>query len=96
MDRLQDVFDLSKILDSVADGIFTVDQEFNIQSLNRAAERIIGISKAEAIGKKCYHVFNANICQGNCALKHTIETGEEIIDLRINVLNQKANRYQSV
>lgn len=89
MGRLQDIFDLSIILDSVADGIFTVDQEFNIQSFNRAAERIIGISKAEALGQKCYHVFNANICQGNCALKHTIDTGEEIIDLHINVLNQK-------
>ncbi len=89
MDHLQDISDLRIILDSVADGIFTVDQEFNIQSLNQAAERIIGMTKAEALGKKCYHVFNANICQGNCALKHTIETGEEIIDLHINVLNQK-------
>ena len=92
MDRLQDIFDLSIILDSVADGIFTVDLEFNIQSFNRAAERIIGISKAEALGQKCYHVFNANICQGNCALKHTIDTGEETIDLHINVLNQKGEQ----
>lgn len=89
MNILPDIFDFRIILDSVADGIFTVDREFNIQSFNRAAERIIGISRAEALGQKCYHVFNANICQSNCALKHTINTGEEIIDLHINVLNQK-------
>ena len=85
--NLQDNSHLRTILDSVADGIFTVDQNFNIKSFNRAAERITGISREEALGRKCHDVFHANICQGNCALKHTIDTGQEIIDLHINVLN---------
>ena len=31
------------VLDSVADGVFTVDREWRITSFNRAAERITGI-----------------------------------------------------
>ncbi|NLK51035.1 MAG: sigma 54-interacting transcriptional regulator [Syntrophomonadaceae bacterium] len=89
--KLPDSWHLRTILDSVADGIFTVDQNWVIASFNRAAEKIIGISREQAIGKKCYDIFNANICHNDCALQHTIRTGEEIIDRHINVLNQNGD-----
>ena len=76
-----------KILDSIADGVFTVDRDSNITFFNRAAERIIGISREQAVGQKCFDVFRANICQTACALHKTIETGKEIINLPINILN---------
>ena len=38
------------ILDSIADGVFTVDKEMNITSFNRAAEGITGFSRKDAIG----------------------------------------------
>ena len=41
------------ILDSIADGVFTVDRDWNITSFNRAAERITGVPCNEAIGQKC-------------------------------------------
>ncbi len=75
------------ILDSIADGVFTVDGEWIITSFNRAAERITGVNREQAIGQKCFDVFRADICQTACALKHSIETGNEIIDRRINILN---------
>ena len=53
---------LETILGSVADGVFTVDQQWRITSFNRAAERITGISASEAIGKKCHDVFHADVC----------------------------------
>lgn len=78
-----------KILNSVADGVFTVDLENNITFFNRAAEKITGISGEQALGQKCFDVFRANICQTSCALHQTIETGEESINLRINILNSE-------
>ena len=39
------------ILDSIADGVFTVDSQRKITSFNRAAEEITGIKKEEAIGQ---------------------------------------------
>lgn len=75
------------ILDSIADGVFTVDRDWNVVSFNRAAERITGIDRDQAIGQKCFDVFHADICQSACALKRTLESGEEIVDKRINILN---------
>jgi PAS domain S-box-containing protein len=77
------------ILDSIADGVFTIDRDRNIISFNRAAERITGISKEHALGQKCFDVFHASICQTACALEKTIKTGKEIIDRSINILNSK-------
>lgn len=79
------------ILDSIADGVFTVDQEFNITSFNRAAEKITGIESQEAIGRKCFNIFHANICQTACVLKETITTGKEFIDVHVNILNHDGN-----
>ena len=41
------------IFDSVADGVFTVDGNFIITSFNRAAEKIMGITRDEALGRPC-------------------------------------------
>jgi len=38
------------ILDSIADGVFTVDKNWNITVFNKAAELITGTPRSEAIG----------------------------------------------
>lgn len=80
------------ILDSIADGVFTVDMDFHITYINRAAERILGISGAEAIGKFCYEVFHANICEHSCALGETVDTGRTIINKTIYIVNSSGDR----
>ncbi len=77
---------LSAILESIADGVFTIDRDWRITSFNRAAEKITGVSRRRAMGQKCFDVFHANICQTACALKKTLETGREIIDLPVDIL----------
>ena len=80
------------ILDSIADGVFTVDGNWNITSFNRAAEQITGIACERAIGQKCFDVFHANICQAACALQKTIESGRQQVDRRINILNSRGEK----
>ncbi|MCP4608295.1 MAG: PAS domain-containing protein [Planctomycetes bacterium] len=75
------------ILDSVVDGIFTVDRDWKITSFNRAAERITGVKRQQAIGQNCFDVFRTEICQSACALEHSIKSGREIINRRINIIN---------
>jgi PAS domain S-box-containing protein len=75
------------ILDSIADGVFTVDQEWRITSFNRAAEEITGVSRELALGQKCFDVFRADICQTRCALRETLETGRQIVNQQINILS---------
>ncbi len=76
------------ILDSIADGVFTVDQEGRITSFNKAAEKITGFSKEDAVGQYCHEIFRSNLCFEACALKHTAETAETIVNLEVNILNR--------
>jgi len=71
------------ILESIADGAFTVNHKFEITSFNRAAENITGFNREEAIGMKCYNVFRADICKSNCALNKSIETGRDIFNQKV-------------
>jgi PAS domain S-box-containing protein len=80
---------LDVILDSIADGVFTIDNDKNITSFNKAAEKITGVKKEHARDQKCFDIFQANICQTSCALEKTLKTGKEIIDLSINILNKE-------
>ncbi len=75
------------ILDSITDGVFTVDHEWRITSFNRAAEDITGVPREDAIGQLCKDVLKADICEGNCALRQTLETGESIRDKVVNIIN---------
>jgi PAS domain S-box-containing protein len=77
------------ILNSIADGVFTVDKDWKITSFNRAAERITGITSARAVGQKCFDILHADICQSACALGRTLNTGKEIINQPVNILNRK-------
>lgn len=80
------------ILDSIADGVFTVNAEWQITSFNRAAEKILGIPRREAIGKPCCEVFRSSICETQCALKHTLETGKSIIDKTLFIIDINGDR----
>ncbi len=59
----------------------------NHQFLITAAEKITGISKKEAIGHLCYEILRANVCETNCALKHTFLYGKPIINSTANIID---------
>ncbi len=75
------------ILDSIADGVFTIDNDWKITSFNQAAEKITGIKKDEAINRHCWEVFRANICEKRCALRQTMKTGHQIVNPSIFIVS---------
>jgi PAS domain S-box-containing protein len=80
------------ILDSINDGVFTVDGEWRITSFNRAAERITGVKRQQAIGRPCCEVFRASICETACALRKTLATGRPVVNKAVYILDAKGNR----
>ncbi|MFZ0484613.1 MAG: sigma 54-interacting transcriptional regulator [Desulfobacterales bacterium] len=80
------------ILDSIADGVFTVDSDWKITSFNRAAEKITGIKKEEAVGRYCWEVFKASICEKDCSMRRTMETKHPIINQHIFIVNSIGDR----
>ncbi len=81
-DHLRDV-----ILDSVADGVFTVDKDWRITSFNRAAERITGVERPTAVGRPCCDVLRANICEHECALREALRSDRHIVNKAIYILD---------
>ncbi len=79
------------ILDSIADGVFTVNQTFRITSFNRAAVEITGFKKEEAIGQYCREILRCSACIECCFLKESMETGKSILDIDQTIIN-KQNR----
>jgi PAS domain S-box-containing protein len=78
---------LKIILDSITEGVFTINKNRVITSFNQAAETITGFPREKAIGKKCFEIFQADICQEACALARTLKTGKNVVDLPVNILN---------
>lgn len=79
------------ILDSITEGVFTVDRDWRIRAFNRAAEQITGIRREDAVGQPCHQVFKADICETECALRKTIESGEPIVNKRVTIVDANGN-----
>ena len=82
----------SQLLDSVPDGLFTVDAEWRVTFFNRAAEQITGIRRCDALGQRCCDVFRASICESACALKQTLATRRPVVNKVVYIVNIKGER----
>jgi len=80
------------ILESISDGVFTVDRDWRIMSFNRAAEEITGIPRAEAVGRPCAEVFRASMCETDCALRKTLASGKPVVNKAAFIVNAAGRR----
>ncbi len=80
------------ILDSIADGVFTVDTDWRITSFNRAAEKITGVAREDAVGQYCCDVFRSSICEADCALRKTLATGQPIVNKALYIVDIRGQR----
>ena len=79
------------ILDSIADGVFTVDADMRITTFNRAAEEITGYSAGEAVGSRCHEIFRTKVCFSACPLREAQATGEAVVNRELDITD-KNNR----
>lgn len=68
------------ILNSLAEGVITVDKEFKITFINEAASNITGFHKDEVIGKICKSVFKSDFCLDKCPIAKILRSGKSIFD----------------
>jgi PAS domain S-box-containing protein len=76
------------IVDSISDGVFTVDKQFIITYFNKAAERITGFRAEEAIGKHCFEIFRTEVCHSRCAIRDTLSSDEPVDNVRVTIITQ--------
>jgi len=82
----------SIIFESITEGVFTVDQNCRITSFNKAAERISGFRRDEAIGQYCFDIFRTDICQSQCALRYTLKNGKTSSENRVTIITREGRR----
>ena len=61
--------ELNQIFNTAADGMWVIDNAFNVQRINDTFLDVLGKSQEEVIGNKCYDLLSNSICKGSdCAL----------------------------
>ena len=75
------------IIESIADGIFTVDLDWAITSFNKAAQDITGIAKEEALCGTCREVLRASCCETDCPLKEAMGSGNPVVNRIVSIID---------
>jgi len=89
--KLEDKERTQVILDSLGEGLFTVDKDFRINSVNSAAERLLGVRRDQVLGDFCKNIFRSKRCFGECPIERVLEHGHSVYDLE-SELREKNGR----
>lgn len=73
------------ILDSIAEGVFTVDKNFRINFFNKSAEKITGQTREGVMGKFCKHVFRSEVCFTDCPIATVLQNKKNIFDFESKI-----------
>ena len=83
---------LDAIFNSNIEGTFTIDNDWTVTSFNKSAEKITGYKKSEAIGKKCWDIFNSSLCRNGCHMEQTIQKGKPMIGNELEIMHKDGKK----
>lgn len=79
------------IIESIGEGVFTIDLEKRITYFNSAAETITGFPAAEAVGQKCFDIFRADLCEKECPLERSLASGRPELRPRVILISKSGS-----
>ncbi|MFN3396094.1 MAG: PAS domain-containing protein [Thermodesulfovibrionales bacterium] len=75
------------VFNSISEGLYTVDNNYAITSVNKAAEEILGLSATELIGQRCYDVIghretgsDNKLCDRPCPISKALDQRSTTMD----------------
>ncbi len=80
------------LLEHLAEGIFTINTRWQITSFNQTAEKITGYRREEVLGHFCWEIFRSDLCQSDCPLRLTLETGLTRLDQDVRMLDKQGTK----
>ena len=72
--------ELNQVFQTSADGMRIIDKDFKIVRINETFSKLAGVAKDEAVGKKCYEVFQSIYCHTPRCSMRRVMGGEERIE----------------
>jgi PAS domain S-box-containing protein len=62
------------ILQSMKEGVITIDSQFRITSFSKKSELITGYKSGHVLNQHCYDIIGSSLCKTNCPAKKCMET----------------------
>ena len=68
---------LAAVFNELSDALLLYDRDLRISGVNKAAERLLGLSSEEMVGRDCRDVFKCGSCEPGCGVMVGIELSIE-------------------
>jgi PAS domain S-box-containing protein len=76
------------IINSIADGVFTLSTDMTLTSFNRSAETITGYREEEILGKPCKSIFRSRGCDQICPVRQMLVTGKPVTGVEMEIVTK--------
>jgi diguanylate cyclase (GGDEF)-like protein/PAS domain S-box-containing protein len=80
--------ELNQIFNTAADGMWVIDNAFNVQRVNDTFITLLNKRKEEVIGSKCYDVLSSSICGGSRCALNLLRDGLDRFECDIECTNE--------
>ena len=77
------------ILNSISEGVMTLDKDWRIISWNRAAERITGFQREEVLGRECAKLLRTPLCGEECPVDKALSCGHSFENVEVAMRNKR-------
>jgi PAS domain S-box-containing protein len=67
---------LETVFDQLSDALILYDADFTITGVNRAAEKLFGITAEEMLGRHCQDIFRCAVCEPGCGISAGLNQGQ--------------------
>ena len=84
--------DYQHLVETLPEGVFTVDDQWRITSFNKSAESITGYSQPDVLGRRCWEIFRADLCRCDCPMAVAMKTGKTRFDQEVCTFNRHGKR----
>ena len=78
------------VVDSISNGVFSVDRQGRVVSINDVACKILEVEPEEVVGL----YYRELISEGNCRLEPTIEAGERVLEKEMICIARDGDRVE--
>jgi len=80
------------LVNSIADGVYSIDLDMCLTSFSRGAERMTGYVEEDVLGEKCYEIFRTTVCDTDCPLKWTLKNAQPVQNCSMALVDKQGQR----